>query len=107
MGPFVGVVETLCGSVLLLGLLTRLAALPLIIDMRVAIISTRIPILLGHGFWWRKLKPSFLITGFGAWPTRPAQIFARLLGSIFLLVVGGGSWSIDRRLTSKANEVDG
>jgi putative oxidoreductase len=51
MGPFVGIIETVCGSLIILGLLTRLAAIPLIIDMCVALISTKLPILLGHGFW--------------------------------------------------------
>src|SRR5262245_43797382 len=51
MGPFVGAVEIICGSLILFGLLTRLAAIPLIIDMLVAITSTKLPILLGHGFW--------------------------------------------------------
>ena len=36
MGPFVGVVEIVCGLLLLLGLFTRLAAIPLIIEMLVA-----------------------------------------------------------------------
>lgn len=51
MGPFVGTVEIVCGSLIVLGLLTRLAAIRLIIDMCVALISTKLPILLGHGFW--------------------------------------------------------
>src|SRR5215813_5074298 len=40
MAPFVGVVEIVCGALILMGLLTRLAAIPLIIDMLVAILST-------------------------------------------------------------------
>ena len=40
MGPFVGVVEILCGALIIVGLLTRLAAIPLIIIMIVAIVST-------------------------------------------------------------------
>ena len=51
MGPFVGVVEMLCGALIILGLFTRLAAIPLIVIMIVAIVSTKIPILLGHDFW--------------------------------------------------------
>ena len=51
MAPFDGVFEIVCGSLIVLGLLTRLAAIPLIIDICVALISTKIPILLGHGFW--------------------------------------------------------
>jgi putative oxidoreductase len=50
MGPFVGVVGIVCGGLLLLGLLTRLAAIPLIINISVAILSTKIPMLLGLGF---------------------------------------------------------
>jgi uncharacterized membrane protein YphA (DoxX/SURF4 family) len=50
MGPFVGAVEIICGALLLIGLLTRLAAIPLLIDISVAIVSTKIPILLGRNF---------------------------------------------------------
>src|SRR5690349_236589 len=44
MAPFVGVVEIVCGALMLAGLLTRLAAIPLIIDMLVAISTTKIPL---------------------------------------------------------------
>src|SRR6266478_384561 len=51
MAPFVGVCEIVCGALLVLGLLTRLAAIPMIIDMLVAIGTTKVPILLASGFW--------------------------------------------------------
>src|SRR4030042_1688125 len=51
MGPFVGVVEIVCGSLVLLGLFTRLAAIPLFINISVAVLSTKVPILLGPGAW--------------------------------------------------------
>ena len=47
MGPFIGVVEIGCGALILIGLFTRLAALLLLADMTVAILSTKIPILIG------------------------------------------------------------
>ncbi len=50
MGPFVAGVETICGALVLLGLFTRLAAVPLLLNISVAILSTKIPVLLGHGF---------------------------------------------------------
>jgi hypothetical protein len=50
MGPFVAGVETVCGALLIIGLLTRFAAIPLLIDISMALVSTKIPILLGHGF---------------------------------------------------------
>ena len=45
IAPFVGAVEIACGLMLLLGLLTRIATIPLLIDITVAIISTKIPML--------------------------------------------------------------
>ena len=51
MAPFVGVVEIVCGSLLLLGLITRLATVPLLIDIAVALYSTKIVTLAKNGFW--------------------------------------------------------
>jgi putative oxidoreductase len=51
MAPFVGVVEIGCGALLILGLLTRVAGMALIIDMLVAIATTKILILMKSGFW--------------------------------------------------------
>ena len=97
MGPFVGVVEIVCGALILLGLLTRLAAIPLIIDMLVAILSTKIPILLGYGFWGFSLRT---VPYYGVWGMlhEARTDLAMLLGTLFLLLVGAGLWSIDARL---------
>ena len=51
MGLFVGIVEIICGAVIILGALTRLAAIPLIIVMVVAIVSTKLPIWAGQDVW--------------------------------------------------------
>ena len=48
-GYFVGTFEIIAGALLLLGLLTRLAALAMAVNMTVAILITKIPILFGHG----------------------------------------------------------
>ena len=98
MAPFVGVIELVCGTLIILGLLTRLAAVPLIIDISVAILSTKIPILLGHGFWRFSLSklPSY---GFWSMAHEARVDYAMLLGSIFLLIVGAGAWSIDAGLS--------
>ena len=87
MAPFVGVIEIVCGTLIILGLLTRLAAIPLIIDMLVAISTTKIPILIKSGFW--------------AMAHEARVDYAMLLGSIFLLIVGAGVWSIDARLSRR------
>jgi len=45
------VVEIVCGTLLIAGLLTRFAAIPLIVDMIVAISTTKLPLLVKSGFW--------------------------------------------------------
>ncbi len=85
MAPFVGTVEIVGGTLLLLGLLTRLSAVALLIDISVAIISTKIPMLLHDGFW--KVVHE------------ARTDWCMLLGSIALFVVGGGKWSMDRSIT--------
>jgi uncharacterized membrane protein YphA (DoxX/SURF4 family) len=42
MAPFVGVTEIICGALLLAGLFTRLACVPLLVDICVALYSTKI-----------------------------------------------------------------
>jgi putative oxidoreductase len=105
MAPFVGVVETICGALIILGLVTRLAAIPLIVDMSVALIATKLPILLGHGFWRFSLGklPSY---GFWSMAHEARVDFAMLLGSSFLLIVGAGAWSVDAMLASKQPNAD-
>jgi putative oxidoreductase len=87
MAPFVGVVEIVFGALLLVGLLTRLATIPLIIDMLVAIGTTKIPILFKDGLW--KAVHESRVDG------------SMLLGSIFLLIVGAGLWSLDVSLLAR------
>ena len=83
-GPFVGVFEIVCGILILLGLLTRLAVIPTIIIMLVAIYTTQLPVLEKEGFWFMA--------------NRIRTDYSMLLGSLFLLIVGAGRWSLDARL---------
>jgi putative oxidoreductase len=99
--PFVGAVEIVCGTLVLIGLLTRVAAIPLLIDISVAIISTKIPIWLGHGYWLF-LVPKLKHYGFLSMLHEARTDFSMLLGLIFLLIVGAGQFSIDAHLTYKA-----
>jgi putative oxidoreductase len=98
MGPLVGVVEMICGALIVLGLFTRLAAVPLIIIVIVAIVSTKIPILLGHAFWIFHL-PKLPRYGFWSMAHEARADFCMLLGSIYLLIEGGGAWSLDALLS--------
>jgi putative oxidoreductase len=83
LAPFVGVVEVVCGALLLLGLLTRLASMPLIIDIAVAIATTKLPMLAKNGLW--------------SMMHEARTDYCMLLGALFLLLVGGGAWSVDAR----------
>jgi putative oxidoreductase len=94
MAPFVGLFEIGCGSLIVLGLFTRLASIAMIINISVAIISTKIPMLLGHGFWMFNL-PKLNQYGFWSMAHEARVDFAMLLGAIFLLIVGAGSISLD------------
>ncbi|MGA8442565.1 MAG: DoxX family protein [Candidatus Sulfotelmatobacter sp.] len=85
MAPFVGVVEIVCGALLLIGLITRLASIPLLIDILVAIATTKIPMLAKSGFW--------------ATMHEARTDFCMLLGLMFLLIVGSGSLSLDDLLS--------
>ncbi len=94
MGPFVAVVEIVCGALVLIGFLTRLAAIPLLVNILVAIISTKIPVLLGHGFWiFAATKAPHY--GFLGMIHEGRADFSMLLGLLFLICVGAGSWSAD------------
>ncbi|MDZ7606172.1 MAG: DoxX family protein [Cyclobacteriaceae bacterium] len=84
LGPFVGSFEIICGSLVLIGLLTRFAAIPLIIIMMVAMATTKSEVLANDGFW-EMMHGS-------------RTDWAMLLGGIFLLIKGGGKWSVDQKL---------
>ncbi len=96
MGPFVGVTEIVCGFLVLAGLFTRLAAVPLIVNMLVALAATKVPILLGHGYWIfaHSFAPK---AGFWSFLHESRTDLSMLLGSAFLALVGAGPWSLDTR----------
>ncbi|MBC9797793.1 DoxX family protein [Sinomicrobium weinanense] len=94
---FVGTFEILCGILLLIGLITRGAALAMLINMTVAIVITKIPIALGESFGpfaLRELKSY----GFWSMAHEMRTDLAMWLGSLFLLIKGGGKWSADKVL---------
>lgn len=100
MGPFVGSVGIICGALVLLGLLTRLAAVPLSLTMVVALLSTKLPILprsrlLGFA------GPTGGKSGFWAMAHEGRTDLAMLLGAVFLVVMGAGRVSLDARIAGR------
>lgn len=86
LGPFVGFFEVTCGILIIIGLFTRLSAIPLLIIMLVAMATTKMQLYIDNGFW------SMLHDSRTDW--------AMFLGNIFLMIKGGGRWSLDQRLSS-------
>lgn len=83
-GPFVGITEIICSFLLLIGLITRLASVPLLIVILTAIYTTKISTLMDKGFW--------------AAAHEGRADFSMLMGLIFLLIYGGGKFSLDSKL---------
>ena len=84
MAPFVGSVEIACGSLLLIGLFTRVAVVPLLGVILVAIATTKLPMIAKTGVW------SML--------HEARADFSMLLGLVFLLITGAGTLSLDARM---------
>jgi uncharacterized membrane protein YphA (DoxX/SURF4 family) len=80
---FVGTFEIVCGFLVLLGLWTRAAAVPLFIVIATAIATTKVPELFRahQGFWYMV--------------SDARTDFAMLCSLVFLIAVGGGAWSLD------------
>jgi uncharacterized membrane protein YphA (DoxX/SURF4 family) len=87
-GYLVPVFEIVCGLLILIGLYTRFAAIPLIIIMTVAIISTKIPILLNDGFW--KVAHD------------SRTDWAMFIGSIIIMFADKGKLSVEKYLLKKS-----
>jgi putative oxidoreductase len=106
MGPFVAGVETICGALLIFGLITRLAAFLLWIDIGVAILSTKIPVLLGYGFWGFTLEklPRY---GFLSMVHQARADLAMWFGTLFLMIVGAGALSFDAMISRGRRQSDG
>jgi putative oxidoreductase len=86
---FVGMFEIVCGLLVLLGLCTRIAAIPLVIVISTALATTKIPELFrpNEGFW-------FMVSD-------ARTDFAMLCSLLFLILLGGGAWSADSRLMAE------
>jgi putative oxidoreductase len=78
---FTGTFEIICGSLIILGLLTRLASIPLVIIMSTAFLTTKWPILISKGFW--------------SFAHEYRTDFAMTILLIYLIIYGSGKWSLD------------
>jgi putative oxidoreductase len=98
----VGGLEIVGGLLILLGLGTRFVAVPFLIEMVVAMLSTKIGLYLGTSPL--PLPPSPPVTGFWAVLHEVRSEYAQLLTSAFLLWAGPGPWSVDVRWARQRTE---
>src|SRR5437764_771379 len=85
--------EIIGGILLITGLLTRVIAIPFIIEMLVAMASTKIPMYLGTSPL--PLPPVPPQVGFWAVLHEIRSEYAQLACSLFVILVGPGRWSLD------------
>ena len=89
LASFVASFEIVCGTLILTGFLVRIAALPLLIIILTAIITTKIPILTEKGFW--------------SMAHEARTDFAMTILLIHLMIFGGGRWSFDLGIHKSLN----
>ncbi|MBN2667234.1 MAG: DoxX family protein [Bacteroidales bacterium] len=89
---FTGTFELLCGLLVIAGLFTRLATIPLLTIMIIAYFTAKLPVLIDKGFL------SF------------AQVYridyALTILIVMLLIYGGGRWSADLRILRSPKKRD-
>lgn len=100
---FVGSLEIVGGMLLILGLATRYTAIPFIIEMIVAMLSTKIALYFGTS----PLAPPPSPPTVGIWAVlhEVRSEWAQLLTVGFLLVAGPGRWSVDAKLARRDRAV--
>jgi uncharacterized membrane protein YphA (DoxX/SURF4 family) len=101
MANFVGVVEIAAGVLVAVGLATRLAAIPLFIDMLVAIGTSKLPLLFGAGPEPVAAAPKI---GLWAFAYQSRLDSTMLLSCVFLFAVGAGAWSLDSWRTASSRK---
>ena len=107
LAPAIAVLEIGGGLLLMSGLGTRLISVPFIIEMIVAMLSTKITLYLGTSPLPAPPAPPIM----GAWAVlhEIRSEYAQIMTCIYLLVAGPGPWSLDALLLRRrrASAVDG
>jgi putative oxidoreductase len=102
MAVFIGVLEILGGVLLITGLLTRVIAVPFVVEMLVAMASTKIALYLGTSPL--PLPPAPPTVGIWAVLHEIRSDYAQIMSVLFLGIVGPGSWSVDAVLANRRRQ---
>jgi uncharacterized membrane protein YphA (DoxX/SURF4 family) len=90
---FVGGLEIVGGILLIAGYLTRFISIPFVIEMLVAIASTKVALYLGTSPL--PLPPALPKVGIWAVLHEVRSEYAQMMSVLFLGIVGPGPWSLD------------
>jgi len=99
----VGLLEIVGGILLITGFLTRPIAIPFVIEMLVAMLSTKIALYMGNSPL--PLPPVPPQIGLWAVLHEIRSEYAQLMTTMFLLIAGPGRWSLDALLIRQTKEV--
>jgi putative oxidoreductase len=102
MAIFVGLLEIVGGILLISGLFTRLISIPFIVEMLVAMLSTKVAMYFGTSHL--PLPPVPPRTGGWAVLHEIRSEYAQLITALFLMVVGPGPWSVDALLARRRRQ---
>lgn len=94
---FVASFEIICGLFIIIGFLTRIASIPTLIIMAVAILTTKTQVYTNEGFW------EMMHSSRTDW--------AMFIGSLFLIIKGSGDFSVDsliseNRISKEKKDID-
>jgi putative oxidoreductase len=96
MAPFIAVLEIVGGMLLISGFLTRLIAVPFVVEMVVAMLSTKVALYYGTSPLPLPPAPPQI----GAWAVlhEIRSDYAQIMSALYLLIAGPGPWSVDAML---------
>jgi putative oxidoreductase len=85
---FTATFKIICGFLIFVGLLTRLASMPLLIVMATAFVTTKWPMLVDKGFW--------------SFAHEYRTDFAMTLLLVYMLIYGAGNYSLDSKINKSS-----
>jgi uncharacterized membrane protein YphA (DoxX/SURF4 family) len=93
LANFVAGLEIVGGLLLILGFCTRAIAIPFVIEMVVAVLTTKVSLYLGTS----PLPPPAALPKVGFWAVmhESRSDYAQLMTALFLFISGPGAWSLD------------
>jgi putative oxidoreductase len=104
MAVLIGALEIVGGILLVAGFLTRLISIPFVVEMLVAMLTTKIALYLGKSPL--PLPPALPQIGIWAVLHEIRSEYAQLMSALFLVGAGPGAWSVDTLLARRRRRAE-